>query len=74
MSSWNRSDDLTFVPGSDKAGDVVTIGAHFATVFRFPQFGDGPFPEPEDDFEKFLPRGIEPIAIPIPRQGRIVEK
>ena len=29
MSSRNRSDDLTFVPGSDKADDVVTIGAHF---------------------------------------------
>ena len=41
---------------------------------RSGKFDDGPFPEPEDDFEKFLQLRIEPIAIPMPRQGRIVEK
>ena len=41
---------------------------------RSGKFDDGPFPKPEGDFEKFLPQGIEPIAIPMPRQRRIVEK
>ena len=38
--SWNRSDDLTFVPGSDKAGDVVTIGAHFDSWHTGPDSGN----------------------------------